>query len=161
MGINQKLFDPVPYSPELGRWAAAQLGWTEWAHHVPNHLVWDPRDFRNRLTIWTPSPEWARQALSRFVRSWVQAPWSTAGIFLIPRILQKRWSRLCRYVMELGTFYGQLLPPPIAYNSHISFVFLYVPYHISVASGPRVGKAPFSNKKNWHIEQADEVRGLQ
>ena len=34
MGINQKLFDPVPYSPELGRWAAAQLGWTEWAHHV-------------------------------------------------------------------------------------------------------------------------------
>jgi hypothetical protein len=159
-GLNQEVFLPLPFNQGIGQWACDQLGWNPHYHHIDADSSWDPRSFRGRLTIWNPSAEWARQALSVFIRSWIQSPWDTAAIFLIPRILQRRWGRVCRYIKELGVFHGNLLPEYCSFEAHLPFVFLYIPCHISVLGKSRLGETSIGDCPNWHKRQADDVRGL-
>ena len=161
-GINAAIFQAVPYSPSLHCWALDLLGIPrQRGLHIDESMVWSPRVLRNQLTFWTPPPELARQAIVSFLLAWVQSPRTTAAVFLVPRILQREWGRTSRHVQEIGVFQPRLLPPTVAYPALFPFVFLHVAPHVPQLGPSRLESNPVSKPKNWHREQAEEVRRLQ
>ena len=160
-GINQHLFQAVPYTTALGSWAVTMVGLrpsTVWQPVTFTHNWRDP-SLKHGLSIWTPPPECARQAITTYLSLWVQCSYDTSAIFLIPRILQKQWSRIISHIRELGIFYPSLLPPQCAYEAYLPFVFLYLPpFHLTLS--PRLDLPSPRKPKNWHHRQAEEVRGL-
>jgi hypothetical protein len=157
----------VPYTPLLGEWARALLGLavgTE-LEHQGDTTDWAPHRILRRWSVWTPSPEVARQAVAHFLDVWVEEPWITGGIFLIPRILQRQWGFMSRSLVEVGTFTPSTLPWGARYESLIPFVV--------VACFPHIRRLPPSegtdgmerptiarNVERWHAAQADDLRRL-
>jgi hypothetical protein len=160
-GINQRLFDPVPYTAALGDWVCHTL-------HLPpqdlQHLSYEcptaTDRIYNSITIWTPPPECARQVIGGYLRKWVQDPAHAHGIFLIPRILQRQWGRVARYVVEVGVYLPHALPPQCCYESHLPFVLLHIPPHKLTLRRDRMELPARSQPQGWHKHQAEAVRGL-
>ena len=160
-GINQTLFEAVPYTASLGLWAATELGYQGcWPLHLHFPDVQDISVVTGRLTLWTPPPETVRQVITSYLKRWVQTPFDSCAIFLVPRILQRHWGRITRYVEERGVYQGELLPDPICFSSHLPFVVLHIPCHRPTLRENRMGKSPKASPKGWHQQQAEQVRGL-
>ena len=159
--INQSLFNPVRFTPTLQIWVC------EFLNIDPlqcQHLeLTNPRvvyQGQHKVTFWTPPPECARQVIVSFLHMWVQTPFDTEAIFIVPRILQKQWGRISRYVEEKGVFLSNLLPAPYAFSSHLPFVLLHIAPHLSSLNNKRLERATHAKPNNWHKRQADAVRGL-
>jgi hypothetical protein len=93
-------------------WVLRMLGHSPLAQ-VPVHTnisAWAFEDINRKVSIWVPSPELARQALVHFLEIWVEDPTRTEEIFLIPRILQRDWGNISRYVREQGLYHPTRLP---------------------------------------------------
>ena len=160
-GINQTLFEPVPYSTSLGLWAAEQLGYQgTWPTHLDFSQVFDIRVVSGRLTIWTPPPECCRQLLAAYIHRWVQTPFNTCAIILVPRIIQRDWGRVARYVEERGVFISETLPASCRFVSNLPFVLLHIPRHRPVLRRDRMAMPAKAKPPKWHERQAEEVRGL-
>ena len=160
-GINQKIFEPVPYCPKLGHWAAEQLGYHQWwPWYMDFPRVPDMSVITGRLTIWAPPPETTRQVVTTYLRRWVQTPTNSCAIFLIPRILQRQWGRIARYVEECGVYQGELLPIDVAFVSPLPFLLLHIPRHVPTFRKNRLAESPKALPKGWHQQQAEQVRGL-
>ena len=160
-GLNQSLFHPIPYSQELGLWAAGQCGYQGlWPSYLSFPEVQDWRCTLHRLTIWTPPPECGRQLLATYLRQWVQAPTTTSAIFLLPRILQREWSRVAKYIQEVGVFFGDLLPPDSRFTFALPFVVLHIPRHEHRLRPNRMDLPPKARPPRWHEQQAERVREL-
>jgi hypothetical protein len=74
----------------------------------------DPWPFglmQGRWTIWTPTPEIARHAISTFLDYWVEVPLTMAAIFLVPRVLQRSWSNVSHNIVEYPAILPRSLPP--------------------------------------------------
>jgi hypothetical protein len=80
----------VPFNAILGAWALRQAGFPVQApyRHISDTDKWSWAQIGNQISIWNPAPELAHQALTTFLDLWVEKSSTTAGIFLIPRILQ-------------------------------------------------------------------------
>jgi hypothetical protein len=116
----------VPFNPVLGAWLLKSVGLalnTEYHHH-DDLGTWGFHEIHRQWTIWTPSPEVGRQAISTFLDYWVEHPDGTGGIFAIPRIFQWQWGHVTKYFTEIGIFGPCLLPRGAAYESLIPFVVL-------------------------------------
>jgi hypothetical protein len=153
----------VPFSKAMGHWALETVGLapnTSYSHHSTLG-TWDFEEIHGKVSIWTPVPEVARQALVRFLDIWVEGATFTSGIFIIPRILQKDWEYICKHVLTLGEIYPWMLPESCAYDSHIPLVLLYVPFYVrSLPDYRMVESSPTPVHTRWHTEQADYLRGL-
>jgi hypothetical protein len=82
--------ESVPFSPIFGEWILKMTGYlpdTSYHHHT-GVSKWDWETIFQQLSIWTPTPELGRQSLGFFMDCWVERAHETAGIFVIPRILQ-------------------------------------------------------------------------
>jgi hypothetical protein len=155
----------TPYSPIMGQWALHLVGHSPnrvFVHH-PDTSEWTWPSIGDQTTIWTPSPEIGRQAVTRVLDYWVEHPHTTNAIFLIPRVLQQDWGYLSRHILEYGVFLPQSLPWGCRYQSLIPFCVLYLPCYIRTLPRPnRVEPTAVATKSNrWHGAQADHVRGLQ
>jgi hypothetical protein len=129
--------------------------------HVQSLDDWTFSRIHNRLTIWNPVPEVARQALRFFLDVWVEAPLTTTGLFLIPRILQRDWAFLSKHVTETVVIYPSALPSHLRYNSLIPLVLLYVPCYVRSLPLPRLDELTDRTVyEHWHYQQAEYVRGL-
>lgn len=161
-GINQHLFDPVPYTTALGLWAMAEVGFHD--PNPPEHLAYnrvgDYNQIQGRLTIWTPPPECGRLVLTSYLRSWVQSPMNSRAIFLLPRILQRQWGRVAKYIKERGVYHAGLLPPSCSFVSHLPFVLLFIAPHTHVRRKDRMELPAPAQPPGWHKHQAEQVRGL-
>jgi hypothetical protein len=153
----------VPFSKAMGEWALEAVGLkdtTNYFHH-PTLGEWKFEEIYGKISIWTPVPEVARQALVRFLDIWVEGATFTSGIFIIPRILQKDWEYICKHVLTLGEIYPWMLPASCAYDSHIPLVLLYVPLYVrSLPDYRMVESSTTPVHSRWHMEQADHLRGL-
>jgi hypothetical protein len=154
---------PVPYTHTLGHWVLEFVGLGRLSSFTL-HTTTSPWTFSSiygQLSLWFPAPEVARMALVKFLDIWVEGPLITSGIFIIPRIMQRDWGHISKHVVEVGTIYPSLLPPDAAYDSLIPFVVLYVPPHSRVLPVHRMDAcAPANYHERWHVQQAEEVRGL-
>jgi hypothetical protein len=119
----------------------------------------------HRHTVWLPPPELARQVLSEFLLLWVESPWDTSAVFVIPRVLRHQWSRLSRCLLDIGELKPEDLPPVLRPSLPIPVVVLYLPCYNRcltpvVPSSRALDESPFPEDATWHREQADYLRGL-
>jgi hypothetical protein len=91
---------------------------------------------------------------------YVEKPLSTAMIFLIPWVLQQRWSRLSCCVLEVGVYPRALVP--VSHNSHLTIpiVLLLIPFHVRVLPDPRLDPTPDTALRLTHKQLAASLRGL-
>jgi hypothetical protein len=86
--ITQAVFDPLTFDPVLVDYYVHQLpamyqdrkwrycNWTK---------PWQASAAFDRLTVWFPPPEIARQVMTFVLESWTERPLMTLGLFFIPR----------------------------------------------------------------------------
>ena len=160
--VNQQLFNAIKITDPLMEWALEVSGNAGRRCKIMDFsLCVDMREADHQLSLWAPPPECGRQVLVAFLQRWVQVADDTSGLFLIPRILQRSWGRVCRYVQEIGVYLPTGLPGPCRWNGVLPFVLLYIPAHVlSLRNKPRMDKSAPPRAKRWHQFQAQEVRGL-
>jgi hypothetical protein len=159
---SQRVLEAVPYSKPLGDWALHQAGLAGQPFTPLTSLKdWTFANIHDRLTIWTPTPEVARQALRCFLDAWVESPLRTAGLFLIPRVLQKDWGFISKHVCETVVIYPRALPVHLRYDSLIPLVLLYIPFYVRALPIARMDELTDRTiYEQWHQQQAEYVRGL-
>jgi hypothetical protein len=123
---------------------------------------WKFQNIHAQLSFWTPSPELARQAICTFLDAWVEDPLITAGIFVIPRVMQRDWGYLSKHILEVTVLYPRELPYALQYDSQIPLVVLYIPRYVrTLPMLDRVDQsADHTFYGQWHRQQADNVHGL-
>jgi hypothetical protein len=154
----------IPFSPTFGEWLLKLTGHRPWKayHHHTGISKWSWHTISQQLSIWTPSPELGRQSLGHFMDCWVEQAHETSAIFVIPRILQRDWGNLSKYILDIGTFYPTELPSDCRFKSLIPFCVLHIPYFVRSLPLHRMESPSSSNRyEGWHQRQANHVRGLQ
>jgi hypothetical protein len=159
---SQRVLEAIPFSPQLVAWALNQLGLDGTPyHHMASLDDWIFANIHNGLSIWNPAPEVARQALRCFLDAWVEAPLTTSGLFMIPRVLQKEWAFISRHIHEALVIYPSALPSHSLYSSLIPLVLLYVPCYVRTLPLERMDESTDRTVyEKWHSQQAEHVRGL-
>jgi hypothetical protein len=71
-----------------------------------------------------PPPECGRQALTTYLRNWVQSPFNTSTIFILPHIIQQQWCHVACYIKEHRVYHSGFQPPECRFESHLPFVLL-------------------------------------
>jgi hypothetical protein len=163
--ITQAVFDPFPFDPELVNFYVDQLpalhhANREWRYCDWNK-PWDPVFTFNRLTVWFPPPEIARQVLNFMLENWTECPLTTSGLFFIPRTAAAMWRGISRHLVELPTLYPHLTPLRFRPILPIPITVLYLPPHQrSLSTVDRLARTPVSSLAKWHREQAALLRGV-
>jgi hypothetical protein len=158
-----EIFSPIPHSPTLCRWALNN----EAGFH-PNQLYflrswdqpWDARSVFDCLTRWFPPPELAAQLLYFLLQCYVEKPLTTAACVVLPCVLQKKWSRPSRHVLEVGVYQRDIVP--FAHRSLLTIpvIVLLIPFHTRCLPTPRLDPAPTTALRQYHRQQAALVRGV-
>jgi hypothetical protein len=161
-GLLTEIFAPIPHSPTLCRWALNEAGFHPSQHYAFRGWdhPWDTRSVFDRLTIWFPPPEIAAQLLYFLLQCHVEKPLTTTACVVLPRVIQKKWSRPSKYVVEVGTY--QRAVAPFAHRSlfTIPVVVLFIPLHVRSFPQPRLDPAPTTALRQYHRQQAALVRGV-
>jgi hypothetical protein len=156
--------EAVPYTSLMGAWALQRAGLPvatpHW--HITDDSEWSWAKLGDQVSIWTPSPEIAHQAITTFLDLWVERPATTAALFLIPRVLQRDWGFLSKHVQELGIHDPMTLPWGCRYSSLIPLCLLYVPRYVRVLPPlARLDVHPSpTGFQRWCQHQAEELRRL-
>jgi hypothetical protein len=66
----------------------------------------------------------------------VERPLTTAMIVVLPRVLQRNWSRASRYVVEIGVYPRKEVPSVCPALLTIPVVVLYIPFSRALLPGP-------------------------
>ena len=115
-------------------------GWKSWLSKkyptvftaVPSNPIgwqdqWSADQVFNTFSTWIPPPEMASQAVSNVMNSWVEQPWNSSALFMVPRILTRSWQYLSKSitmvdVLKVGTCPFIQHPVPV--------VLLYLAPHV-------------------------------
>ena len=73
--------------------------------------------------LWCISPSFARQVILQALASWVESPTTGCHKFLVPRILQRDFGRLSKFV----TFGGQYTDLPLPFTPLVPFLLYCIP----------------------------------
>jgi hypothetical protein len=111
--ITMHLFGPSSPSPLLLEWAVRQVG----SSVPPSEWIWQadlarcsPSQLMHQHVIWTLTPTLARQAFSTAPMEWVEAPWYSSHICLVPRLVQRDVGRVNKNNLIMGYFWQLPLP---------------------------------------------------
>ena len=140
------LWRAAPPSPTLLHWILGVL-----PPLFPSNISWliqtDMTDWSrttilNSFVFWCPSPGFAKQAILRALPVWVEAPTSGGHIFLVPRILQREFGRLSKFVL----YHGQYTNLPLPFTPLVPFVLFYIP--------------PFDRLKTYQLQREKQANRL-
>ena len=84
---------------------------------------WNKSSMLQRSVLWCVSPAFARQAILQALSIWVEAPTVSGHIFLIPRIFQRDFGRLSKFVL----YAGQYTSLPVPFTPIVPFVLYFIP----------------------------------
>jgi hypothetical protein len=159
---THSVFDPVHWSPGLTEWAATECGRQELPQLCNWDLAWDQQQVMHSFTLWLPPPPVARQLFGYLLSQWIESPLDTSFVALVPRVMQREWAYLSRYMQRIGAFKWAEVPCSGTANTlPIPVVVLYTAPHRRVLPAHRQRKPPLPAAARWHREQADAMRGLQ
>ena len=121
------LWRAAPATPVVLNWILSVLPplWpasTSWLFQT-DFSDWSRSSFLCRSALWCISPSFARQAILQALSVWVESPTTNGHIFLVPRILQRDFGRLSKFVLYGGQF--DVLPIP--FEPLVPFVIYYLP----------------------------------
>jgi hypothetical protein len=163
--ITQAVFDPLPFDAALTQFYVNQL---PLIHHADRawcycnwQRTWDAHRVFDRLTVWFPPPELARQVLTFVLECWAEKPLTTSGLFFIPRTVPAFWRGLSRHLIELPTLLPHEVSLPFPPILPIPVIVLYLPPHQrSLSTKDRLARVATPPNTRWHREQAALLRGL-
>ena len=154
-----KHFRAAPHGKDIFDWIVHISGCPDtprWVNHMrPLHH----KIIIGTCTFFTPPPHVARQVINAALSYWVEAPQRTSIFFLIPGILQHEWGRVNKYINVLGVFPSDTLPFFNTLHSTIYLNFLSLPNYIPAVTH-RLDSTTEPTPDNWHVRQAEHVRGL-
>eukprot|EP00957_Ditylum_brightwellii_P172787 13154116-Ditylum_brightwellii.AAC.1 len=124
---------------------------------------WDADLILHSNTVWFPQLRLAAQAMSHLASIWIQSPWTTQAIILVPWIFSRMWAKVNKHFVWLHTvkyrddkaeFWNSLLP----------LCVIYLP--LFVCSLPLLPSrsddlSAIPQQAQWHRAQAKKVRNLQ
>ena len=165
-----RLFLPISISPPLLDWACVRRAAAGpspaprcW-RHITWTDSWHASDLQNQATLWAPHPRIAAQAMAAMVLAWVESPFLTEALFLLPRICTREWKRAHKSFWEIsflrpGQVWGSIVPWQ---ESQLPVVLVHLPPHIRLLPPPPsdVVSPPLPPNTAWQRTQATYVRGL-
>jgi hypothetical protein len=129
--------------------------------HCNWQRTWDAHRVFDRLTVWFPPPELARQVLTFVLECWAEKPLTTSGLFFIPRTVPAFWRGLSRHLIKLPTLLPHEVSLPFPPILPIPVIVLYLPPHQrSLSTKDRLARVATPPNTRWHREQAALLRGL-
>lgn len=165
------IFNPAVPSQALLHWA-----WD--VAQVPHHLRAQPWLFRtdlddwsrtpllHRFTFWCPSPQLGMQCILEALLAWVEFPFDSGHLFILPRIMQRDFGRVAKYVQYIGVFWDLPLP----FTPTVPFVVYYIPpfdrlkafltKSDSEFTPHRMESAPPPRAPRWVLEQVEVLQRL-
>ena len=159
--LTQAVFEPLQFDPLLVESyisdydLARQYVYCDWS------TTWKAQICFDRMSVWFPPPELARQVLIFMLETWAERPLTSSSLFFIPRTVPAFWWGLSRHLIELPTIYPHLTPlryPPLL---PIPVVVLYLPPHQRcLSTKDRLARSAVPADAFWHRQQAALLRGL-
>jgi hypothetical protein len=160
--LLSEIFSPVCSSPLLEAWALNEAGYG--ASTLYRHRRWDAPWCASRVfdqfTMWFPPPEIGPQLLYFLLQCHVERPLTTAALIVLPRVLQRKWSRPSRHVVEVGIYQRGAVPFAFRSLLTIPVVVLLIPFHVRCLPDPRLDAPPTTALRQFHRQQATLVRGV-
>jgi hypothetical protein len=151
------VFAPLTFTPTLLEWITTKCEETE-SRHLDWASNWHHIDLHDIFTVWLPPPTIARQLISYLLNLWAEKPLTTRFAVMLPRVMQKEWSNLSKYVKEIGQFKRGTFPSTSGLP--IPAVLLYVAPHVRTLPPPYRKPLPLPASAQWHRQQAETLRGL-
>ena len=95
-------------TPNLLQWALSSIppcysSNTSWMFQT-DFSDWGGSLILNKSVFWCLSPSFNRQAILQALSIWVESPTSCGHIFLVPRILERDFGRLSKFVIYNGQY---------------------------------------------------------
>ena len=122
---------------------------------------WDAQSLINQFCFWTVSPSLARQAMTQASLAWCESPFTSAHIFIIPRIFQREYGRVNKYFEFLGQHDDPLGPTSPSSHSLPLLVFALCPHKHRLSDLPsRVDPPPPFREPPWVAAQMAALHGM-
>ncbi len=163
--FTARLFRPAPITPALIGWALTQL------HDLhppqwPSHLLHDTSQWTSDLLLgqhclWSLSPTTARQGFTAGVLAWIQCPWESSHVFIVPRLLQRDFGAVNKNIIFCGQH--DSLPLPSDFDPLVPFLLFYLPPFIRTLppmANQRMDAPSLLSCPDWVNAQMAELRGL-
>jgi hypothetical protein len=159
--LTQAVFEPLRFDRLLVESYIKSYHLAQQHVHCDWNSTWDARVCFDRLSVWFPPPELARQVLIFMLETWAERPLTSSSLFFIPRTVPAFWWGLSRHLIELSTIYPHLTPLQYPPMLPIPIVVLYLPPHQrSLSTKDRLARSVVPANAFWHRQQAALLRGL-
>jgi hypothetical protein len=103
-----EVFLPALPSLSLTEWALSHIDILKqhaaWWNVETNTSLWAPQNLMHTTTFWVLSPGVARQGFTAAIMAWVESPWDSSQLFVVPRIQQRSLGRVNKHVQFIGQF---------------------------------------------------------
>jgi hypothetical protein len=114
-------------SLSLTKWALIHIEihekYAPWWNVETDTSLWEPNNFMHTKIFWVLSPGVARQGFTAFIMAWVEPPWDSSHLFLVPRIQQRSFGRINKHVEFIGQF--KEIPWVRTHSPLLTFVLYY------------------------------------
>ena len=94
---------------------------TSWLYQT-DFSDWSRSLLVGQSVLWSLSPSFACQGFLQALASWVESPTNSGHIFIVPRILQRDFGRLSKFI----NFGGQYTNLPLPFAPLVPFVVYYI-----------------------------------
>jgi hypothetical protein len=160
-----EVFLPALPSLSLKKWALSHIDiheeYAPWWNVETETSLWEPNNLMHTNTFWVLSPGVSRQGVTSAIVDWVESPWDSFHLFLVPRIQQRTFGRVNKHVEFIGRF--KEIPWGRAHSHLVPFVLYYhPPFACSLKTNSDDGIDPPSNMlaPQWVRDQVEHVLGL-
>ena len=106
------------------------------------------------------SPQFAKQAMLEVVNSWVEQPFVSGHLFVVPRVHQRDFGRVHKSIRYIDVTWAA----PVGFVSAVPFVIFYLePFNRSLAYASirsRLDKAPPARTPFAIKKQLEALHGL-
>jgi hypothetical protein len=124
----QSLFRPADLTVSVLEWGLTMAGCPYSVLNLPWKYLgdldaWDRSSLLNSNTVCCLSPHMAKQGIIQALNSLVESPWDSQHLFIIPRVMQRDFGRLSKYISYIG--YGWDVP--VSFTPVVPFLVYYLP----------------------------------
>jgi hypothetical protein len=124
-----EVFLPDFPSLYLTKWALSHIEiheeYAPWWNVETDTSLWEPNNLMHTNTCWVLSPGVVRQGFTSAIMTWVEPPWDSSHLFLVPRIQQTSFGRVNKHVEFIGQFKD--IPWGRTHSPLVPFVMYYLP----------------------------------
>jgi hypothetical protein len=159
-----EVFLPDLPSISLTHWALShiviQAEHAAWWNVETDTRSWAPQNLMHAHTFWILYPGVSRQGFTASM-AWVESPWGSSHLFLVPRIQQRGFGRVNKHVEFIGQFKD--IPWVRAHSPRVPFVLYYLPHVVrSLKTYRDDGMDPSSKMRapQWVRDQVKHLRGM-